>query len=344
MFRSSELLGSVCDIFNNSEEFALFVDVDDTHTTCMSDVLGTLNPSSPPSPGPLDPEQLLKLINWTRKVTTFLVTKYDRSGHLDYGESRLRDIYDNFCSGPLCPNPIDHPKAACFMFAALGIVFNEVLNFVLCVLARTCSRYVTHTPLLQSNLPAWWTRMLPSGARCIIGLENGEGGERRADDVQVPASQAERRVRQRYANMWEGANSLFERYFREPEPSLQLVAPPPPRRNFDANTCIQLLNVLPANAEADSGLRLGALGLLRNFMAEDLAADAQPESPAPARRPTEPRRRVRASGRSPPTEPRRRGHSPSSASDYVPSERSERSDASSEGEGEGSNTSSVSEQ
>jgi hypothetical protein len=92
----------------------------------MSDVFLTLNPSAPPSPGPLVADQLLKMLNWTRATTTFLVSKYDKSGYLDYGAERLRDIYDNFCQGPQCPEPIDRLKAACYMFAALGIVFNEV--------------------------------------------------------------------------------------------------------------------------------------------------------------------------------------------------------------------------
>jgi hypothetical protein len=128
-------LDQMVHIFNTSQHFDEYVQLDDTHLTCMSDVLGTLDPSAHPSPGPLHSEQLLTLINWTRKITTFLVTKYDRSGHLDHGVDRLRDIYDNFCQGPLCPDPVDHPKAACFMFASFGIVFNEVCNFVLCLLA-----------------------------------------------------------------------------------------------------------------------------------------------------------------------------------------------------------------
>jgi hypothetical protein len=134
MFRTSQLLAEMARLFNEDQEFQTFADHDDTHTRCMGDVLGNLNPSAPPAPGPLFPEQLLTLINWTRKTTTFLVAKYDRSGHLDYGEDRLRDIFDNFCQGPLCPEPIDHPRAACFMFALFGIVFNEVCNFVLCLL------------------------------------------------------------------------------------------------------------------------------------------------------------------------------------------------------------------
>ncbi len=129
MFRTSALLASMAELFNESQDFQDYVDLDDTHTSCMTDILGSLDPSALPSPGPLFPEQLLKLMNWTRKTTTFLVTKYDRSGHLDHGEGRLRDIYENFCQGPLCPEPIDHPKAACFMFATLGIVFNQVCNF-----------------------------------------------------------------------------------------------------------------------------------------------------------------------------------------------------------------------
>jgi hypothetical protein len=114
------------EIFNSSQEFSDFVARDDTHMAVMHDVLSTLNPSAPPAPGPLVADQLLKMLNWTRATTTFLVTKYDRSGHLEHGPARLRDIYDNFCQGPQCPEPIDRPKAACYMFAALGIVFNEV--------------------------------------------------------------------------------------------------------------------------------------------------------------------------------------------------------------------------
>lgn len=135
MFRSSALLDQMVEIFNNSDEFDQYVQLDDTHTTCMSDVLGSLDPTARPQPGPLYSEQLLTLINWTRKTTTFLVTKYDRSGHLDHGVDRLRDIYENFCQGPRCPEPVDHPRAAAFMFAAFGIVFNEVCNFILWLFA-----------------------------------------------------------------------------------------------------------------------------------------------------------------------------------------------------------------
>ena len=135
------------DMFNTSQDFGDFVDADDTHQAVMSDILGTLNPSAPPAPGPLVADQLLKMLNWTRATTTFLVTKYDRSGHLEHGPARLRDIHDNFCQGPLCPEPIDRPKAACYMFAVLGIVFNEVRE-VLCSFVFID----TFTPVQSSRL------------------------------------------------------------------------------------------------------------------------------------------------------------------------------------------------
>ncbi len=113
-------------MFNTCPAFAAFVDLDDTHTAVMPDVLSSLNPSAPPAPGPVVADQLLKMLNWTRKTTTFLVGKYDKSGALDHGVERLRDIFDNFCQGPLCPEPVDRPKVAIYMFASLGILFNQV--------------------------------------------------------------------------------------------------------------------------------------------------------------------------------------------------------------------------
>jgi hypothetical protein len=109
--------------------------------------------------------------------------------------------------------------------------------------------------------------MLPRNARCILGIEGGEPGERGAEAERE--SQAQRRVRTRFAAMWEGASDIIQRFVEKPQQ--QPVPPPPPRRNFDANTCIQLLNVLPQN---ESRLRRSALGRLRSFMAQDEAADA----------------------------------------------------------------------
>ena len=73
--------------------------------------------------------------------------------------------------------------------------------------------------------------------------------------------------------MWAGAEGLFERFMgpseqEQPQPQLQLQLQP--QRNFDANTCIQLLNVLPA---AEQALRQSALGRLRSFMAQDEERD-----------------------------------------------------------------------
>jgi hypothetical protein len=116
-------------IFNTNVDFAEYVQFDDTHQAVLPDILSTLNPSAPPSPGPLTGDQLLKVINWTRRVSTTLVNKYDISGTNDYGPQRLQDIYENYCQGPLCTEPIDHPKAACFMFAAFGLAFNLVGSF-----------------------------------------------------------------------------------------------------------------------------------------------------------------------------------------------------------------------
>ena len=131
-YRSSDILNQIAGMFNTSQEFSDFVDLDDTHMTVMEDILGNLNPSASPAPGPVVADQLLKMLNWTRATTTLMVTKYDRSGHLDHGAARLRDIYENFCQGPNAgDNTIDRPKAACYMFAVLGIVFNEVRE-VLC--------------------------------------------------------------------------------------------------------------------------------------------------------------------------------------------------------------------
>jgi hypothetical protein len=117
-------------IFNTNAEFDEYVSIDDTHHVVLPDTLSTLNPSAPPSPGPLTADQLLKVINWTRRTATLLVNKYDVSGHLAHGPERLQDIYDNFCQGPHCPEPIDHPRAACFLFAAFGLAFNQVGSFV----------------------------------------------------------------------------------------------------------------------------------------------------------------------------------------------------------------------
>ena len=119
----------MADIFNSNEEFNDYVLLDDTHEAVLPHILSSLNPSAPPSPGPLTGDQLLQVINWTRRTATTLTNKYDRSGQNDHGSSRLEDIYDNFCQGPRCPEPIDHPKAACFLFAAFGLGFTQVIFF-----------------------------------------------------------------------------------------------------------------------------------------------------------------------------------------------------------------------
>lgn len=212
-FRSSDLLKQMADFFNDNEGFQEFVDHDDTHRRVMTDVLSVLNPSAMPAPGPIVPDQLIKVINWTRATTTKLVAKYDRSGHLDHGAERLRDMYDNFCmAGPNCADPIDRPKVACYMFAVLGIVFN------------------------QANHPAWWNRMLPRGTRCIIGLE----GERDGDGEPDSSRRQQQRQRNRYEAMWEGFRNVIPmNAFQDAEP----VAPGP-QPNLSAGHCIRLLSVL----------------------------------------------------------------------------------------------------
>ncbi len=126
--RSSDLLKQMADMFNQDQDFDDFVIADDTTSAVMSDVLCTLHPEYLPGPGPLVPDQLLKIINWTRAASTKILSKYDLSGHYEHGDGRrLRDIYDNFCvAGDNCADPIDRPKVACFMFATLGMVFNQV--------------------------------------------------------------------------------------------------------------------------------------------------------------------------------------------------------------------------
>jgi hypothetical protein len=126
--------------------------------------------------------------------------------------------------------------------------------------------------------------MLPRNSRCIIGLEGEQPGELGESGAAAEGgSQAEQRVKKRFAAMWAGASDLIERFVDGPQ-QLQPVLPPPPRRNFDANTCIQLLNVLPEN---EAQLRQSALGRLRSFMAQDEAADAaegDSDTTIPARR------------------------------------------------------------
>jgi hypothetical protein len=124
-------MAQMADMFNTNSDFQEYVSYDDTHERVLPDILRSLNPSAPPSPGPLTGDQLLKVINWTRRTATALVNKYDVSGHLAHGPERLQDIYENFCQGALCPEPIDHPKAACFLFAAFGLAFNQVGSFLL---------------------------------------------------------------------------------------------------------------------------------------------------------------------------------------------------------------------
>jgi hypothetical protein len=165
--------------------------------------------------------------------------------------------------------------------------------------------YVTLNPSFQNNHPAWWSRMLPKTSRCILGLEDAPADDGRGERGAVVegGSQTDRRNRRRYAAMWEGASALFERFG---ESEQHAPPPPPPRRNFDANACIQLLNVLPRDSEAR--LRRSALDRLRTFMDEDQAADEAADGAAESPRRRSPR------GRSPRTLPRRRGHSTSSES------------------------------
>jgi hypothetical protein len=125
-FRSGDLLTAMCEMFNSNTDFHDYVDAQDTHEAVLPSIIGGLNPSAHPSPGPLFPDQLIQLVNWTRKTTTMLVNKWDRSGENLGGEARLQDIFENFCQGPRCPDPVDRPKVAIYMFASLGILFNEV--------------------------------------------------------------------------------------------------------------------------------------------------------------------------------------------------------------------------
>jgi hypothetical protein len=122
-------MAQMAEIFNNNSEFDTYALLDDTHTTTLPDILGVLDPSASPAPGPLTGDQLLQVINWTRRTATLLTNKYDRSGHLEHGSARLEEIYNHFCQGPRCPEPIDHPKAACFLFAAFGLGFQQVSFF-----------------------------------------------------------------------------------------------------------------------------------------------------------------------------------------------------------------------
>jgi hypothetical protein len=149
--------------------------------------------------------------------------------------------------------------------------------------------------------------MLPRTSRCILGLEDAPADDERGQRGAVveAGSQAERRNRRRYAAMWEGASALFERFG---EPQQHAPPPPPLRRNFDANACIQLLNVLPRDSEAH--LRRSALDRLRTFMAEDQAADEAADGAAESPRRRSPR------GRSPRTVPR---HARSTSSDSASS-------------------------
>ena len=120
-------MAEMATMFNTNRDLDIYVECDDTHTTTLPDLLSGLDPSATPAPGPLTGDQLLKVVNWTRRTATTLVNKYDVSGHLAHGPERLLDIYDNFCcEGPRCPEPIEHPKAACFLFAAFGLAFNQV--------------------------------------------------------------------------------------------------------------------------------------------------------------------------------------------------------------------------
>ena len=173
-FRSGDLLEAMCEMFNENADFYQYVDDDDTHVEVLRSILGDLNPQAHPSPGPLFPDQLIQLINWTRKTTTTLVNKYDRSGELEGGEERLRDIYENFCMGPRCTDPIDRPKVAIYMFASLGILFNQVLFCLLsCVL---CCLLFDTTP--RATIPL-------GGAACCPRIPDAPSALKKSRRVQL---------------------------------------------------------------------------------------------------------------------------------------------------------------
>jgi hypothetical protein len=244
-FRSSNLLEKLCVIFNDDEGFRDYCDNCTIQTQVMRDVLSCLNPSALPAPGPIVPDQLIKCINWTRSITTKLVTKYDRSGHLDHGAERLRDMYDNFCGD------IDRPKVACFMFAVLGIVFNK------------------------SNNPSWWNRMLPLATRCNIGCEDAAEG---ADES---GGRTQQRQRRRYADMWDGLRDMMPNILQEP--SAPVPAPPQNIVYMSADNCLRLLTALRDGERPQ--LRESVLDHVQSLLNAEMASPLVPALRAPVTAP-----------------------------------------------------------
>jgi hypothetical protein len=141
------------------------------------------------------------MLNWTRATTTFLVTKYDRSGHLEHGQARLRDIYDNFCQGPQCPEPIDRPKAACYMFAALGIVFNEVNCCALFSFIFIDTFTTEQSSRLVESSFAQGRKMHPWSGRRIRTTGRGQWAKGNSNSS-TPQKEVRFNVEQRFRTLW----------------------------------------------------------------------------------------------------------------------------------------------
>jgi hypothetical protein len=72
LMTSSELLRSICRIFNESSEFDDFCREDVT-ITMLPSIFQALHPEYLPTPGPVVSDQLLTMIRWSRKSATRLI-------------------------------------------------------------------------------------------------------------------------------------------------------------------------------------------------------------------------------------------------------------------------------
>ncbi len=106
--------------------------------------------------------------------------------------------------------------------------------------------------------------MLPRTARLRIGgLEDADEADRGGRES------AEARQRRRYASMWDGARNILGDIMaqHEAQPAQQLLSPS--QNNFNAESCLRLLEVIPENARNAKRLRKSAMRRLAQMMDDD---------------------------------------------------------------------------
>ncbi len=186
--------------------------------------------------------------------------RYDKSGSLEPGDERLKDMYDNFCLGTVT-EPIERPKVAIFLMSAFKIGF------------------------ANANLPAWWHRLLPPNAQLRLGEDQGSADEDDSRSLTTSSRGLSNAARQRArldrenASFWNSARPMFESYMTsEPESAASVAVVTPA-------ICVQLLQAVPNNtvvplSNIEQDVRNKALNWMANVFDEDSRMRARPPASA----------------------------------------------------------------